>query len=108
MVPGRIVSQRLRFPKGSTSASLGARVGKDAHREYVLRARRGQRMHVALESESPDISFRIFLRDGDISGKRRVWNGTLPRYGDYHVLVYLKSDAAGKREQPFSLTIGIE
>ena len=108
LVPGTVKSHRVLFPKGSTSAALGAQVGKGTHQEYVLRARRGQRMSVTLQSENADIAFRVFLRDGDISGKRRSWNGTLPRYGDYHVLVYQRPDAAAKGTVPFTLTIGIE
>lgn len=108
MVPGTFTSQRLRFPKGSTSASVRSAVGKGRHAEYVLHAREGQTMNVALQSDDSDLSFRIFLRNGDISGKRRSWSGMLPRTGDYHVLVYQRSDAAGGKDVPFTLTVGIE
>ena len=108
MVPGNLTSQRLRFPKGSTNASVRSAVAKGKHLEYVLHAREGQTMNVSLQSDNSDLSFRIFLRNGDISGKRRAWSGTLPRTGDYHVLVYLRSDAQGGKDLPFTLTVGIE
>jgi hypothetical protein len=83
-------------------------VAKGHHAEYVLHAREGQTMNVTLQSDNSDLSFRIFLRNGDISGKRRAWSGTLPRTGDYHVLVYQRPDAPGGKDVPFTLTVGIE
>ena len=104
MLPGSVRSARVQFQKGSNGVTLTAQAGKGAHQEYVLRARRGQGMNVTLDSENPDVYFRIFLNDGDISGERRSWSGTLPRYGDYHVVVYVKgAQAAG-----FTITIGIQ
>lgn len=65
-------------------------------------------MTVAMQAENSDMAFRIFLRDGDISGKRRVWEGRLPRSGDYHLLVYLPTKPASTGEQAFTLTVGIQ
>jgi hypothetical protein len=108
MIPGELRSYRLLFPKGSTSAGVDAAVRKGQHIEYVLRARREQRMEVTLGTEHPDVYFRVFLRDGDISGQRRSWTGTIPRYGDYHVVVYVRGGAAANGEFPYNLTVSIQ
>lgn len=108
MIPGKLNSRRLRFQPGSRSASLEAQVIKGQHQEYVLRARREQQMSVSLDSRNPDIFFRVFLRNGDISGQRRIWTGVLPRYGDYHVVVYLRPDVTVSGSIPFALTISIK
>jgi hypothetical protein len=108
MLPGTLNIHRMRFQKGSTSASYSTEVSKGKHEEYVLRARRDQRMGISLQCENSDVYFRVFLRDGDISGQRRSWNGTLPRYGDYHVVVYLKNGSRSTGEVPCTLTVSIE
>jgi len=108
MIPGELRSHRLLFRKGSTSAAVNAVVRKGQNVEYVLRARREQRMEVKLGTDNPDVYFRVFLRDGDISGQRRSWTGTIPRYGDYHVVVYVRGGAAVKGELPYNLTVSIQ
>jgi hypothetical protein len=106
MIPGPLNSSRVRFQKGSTGITLSASLEKGRHNEYVLRARRGQTMQVTLDTEQPDAAFRVFLDNSDISGERRSWTGTLPRYADYHVVVYLKQQAAAQTAG-YTITIGI-
>jgi len=106
IIPGTINSNRVRFQKGSTGVTLSARVQDGRHEEYVLRARRGQTMSVTLSSEVSDVFFRVFLDDGDISGERRSWSGSLPRYGDYHVVVYIRRGSAIK-EAGFTISVSI-
>ncbi|MBE0642583.1 MAG: hypothetical protein IH600_00715 [Bacteroidetes bacterium] len=108
ILPGALITHRIRFQKGSTSASLSTRLKKGTNEEYVLRARRNQRMSVTVQSPNADVYFRVFLRDGDISGQRRAWSGSLPRYGDYHVVVYLRGGAVVNGDVPCTLTISIE
>ena len=108
MLPGKLSSHRIRFQEGHTGATLSASVRKGSHNEYVLRARRGQRMSATLQSDSPDVFFRVFLNDGDISGRRRSWSGTLPRTADYHIVVYIRLDAAGGTRAAYTISMGIE
>jgi hypothetical protein len=106
MIPGPLNSSRVRFQKGSTGITLSARLEKGRHNEYVLRARRGQTMSITLDSEQTEVAFRVFLDDNDISGERRSWSGALPRYGDYHVVVYIRQTSA-LTAAGYTITIGI-
>jgi hypothetical protein len=106
MIPGPLNSSRVRFQKGSTGITLSASLEKGRHNEYVLRARRGQTMQVTLDAEQPDVAFRIFMDNSDISGERRSWTGTLPRHADYHVVVYLKQQS-GVQSTGYTVTISI-
>ncbi len=108
MLPGELSSHRIRFQKGNTGATLSASVKKGRHMEYVLRARRGQNMSVSLQTSDPNTYFRVFLNDGDISGQRRNWSGTLPRYEDYHIVVYLRSDAPRNAEGAYTITMSVK
>ncbi|MCB2203373.1 hypothetical protein KQI65_01385 [bacterium] len=108
MLPGTLSSHRIRFQKGNTGASLSAGVSKGKHKEYVLRANRGQKMTVTLQSDDPQVFFRVFLHDGDISGQRRAWSGTLPRYDDYHIVVYRRSDAKGSGSAAYTISMGVK
>ncbi len=107
MIPGPLNSSRVRFQDGSTGVTLSASLQKGRHNEYVLRARRGQSMSVTLDTESADVSFRVFLDNSDISGERRSWTGNLPRYGDYHVVVYIHPKSA-TQSAGCTVTIGIQ
>jgi len=108
MLPGTLSSHRIRFQKGSTGATLSASVRKGKHKEYVLRARRGQKMTVSLQTDDPNVYFRVFLDDGDISGQRRAWTGSLPRYDDYHIVVYRRSDARGDAAGAYTVSMSIQ
>jgi hypothetical protein len=108
MLPGTLSSHRIRFQKGSTGATLSASVRKGHHKEYVLRARRGQHMSVTLQTSHPDVHFRVFLNDGDISGQRRNWGGALPRSEDYHIVVYVRQDSRSTDEGAYTITMGIQ
>jgi hypothetical protein len=107
MLPGTLSSHRIRFQKGNTGATLSASVRKGQHKEYVLRAKRGQKMSVSLQSNDANVVFRVFLNDGDISGQRRAWSGSLPRYDDYHVVVYRKRDAPGDAAAAYTISMSI-
>ena len=107
MLPGSLTSSRVQFKKGSTGVTVSAQLEKGRHSEYVLRARRGQSMSVNLDTEQPDVHFRVFLDNSDISGERRSWTGSLPRYADYHIVVYLHSKAT-VQSSGFTVTIGIQ
>jgi hypothetical protein len=106
MIPGPLNSSRVRFQKGSTGVTLSASLEKGRHNEYVLRARRGQTMQVTLDTEQQDVAFRVFLDNSDISGERRNWSGKLPRYGDYHIVVYLNQSSSAQ-SAGYTVTIGI-
>ncbi|MBN1446569.1 MAG: hypothetical protein JXA28_01460 [Bacteroidetes bacterium] len=108
MLPGTLSSHRIRFQKGSSGATLSASVRKGHHKEYVLRARQGQRMSVTLQTTHPDVHFRVFLNDGDISGQRRSWSGSLPRSEDYHIVVYVRQDSRSTDEAVYTITMGIQ
>jgi len=108
MLPGKLSSHRIRFQKGYTGATLSASVRTRSHKEYVLRAQRGQRMSATLSTDSPDVFFRVFLDDGDISGRRRNWSGTLPRTADYHIVVYVRLDAKRGTEAGYTISMSIE
>ena len=107
MIPGPLSSSRVRFQKGSTGVTVSAQLGRGRHNEYVLRARRSQSMSVNLDSDQSDAHFRVFLDNSDISGERRSWTGTLPRYADYHIVVYIHPKSAAQ-SAGYTVTIGIQ
>jgi hypothetical protein len=99
--------QRVRFPRGHNSAALWGQVSQRRAILYVVAAKAGQSMTVALDG---DAKTRFDLsgpknKDGQtMANGVTEWSDTLPDTGDYRILVFTDSRVAS----PFTLKITIE
>ena len=108
-----IVTKRVQFARGASSATLKSALKGDAIHDYVLGAKAGQTMRVALKTGSTSAYFNVLppgsedaLFMGSTSGNQ--WSGTLPADGDYRVRVYLMRNAGRRNETAtYTLSVGI-
>jgi hypothetical protein len=89
-IPSGVFTERVRFRKGTSSTTITGRVTGFEVRDYMLRALKGQTMGVSLQSK--DAVFAVHFNGKNISGESKNWSGKLPRYGDYHVRVFLPGE----------------
>lgn len=108
------VRQPLRFAKGATSATVAGTLRGDRTIDYVVEARAGQTMRVALRTRHTSTYFNVLppgsaeeaIHVGSIDGNR--WEGRLTRDGAYTVRVYMMRSAARRNERaPYTLTVAI-
>lgn len=84
------IPARITFKPGTTGASLDGRVSAQGQVEYTLRALKGQRMTVSLQSPRNDVLLEIYgLEDGQPLVRVPVgatnWSGILPMTQDYSI-----------------------
>jgi hypothetical protein len=101
--PAWAKSTRVRFPKGRTTAILkGTTTGGPSESGgmdpvgYLLRASKGQEMILHLTSAKKNAVFRVYAPGYDlVEGAQEVkdWDGTLPKTGDYEIIVYPQDEA---------------
>src|SRR6266516_7402540 len=88
---------RVKFPPGRTTVVLKGRTtggpsesgGMDPV-SYILRARKGQTMTLHLTSAKKNAVFGLYAPGMDlVEGAQTVadWSGTLPKNGDYEIIV---------------------
>lgn len=86
-------TQRVRFPRGRTTAVLKGAVVRGTQDQYILGARGGQTMIVHITSRENNAVFVILGPDGTaLDGAEegtdaRDWTGGLPLSGDYSIWV---------------------
>lgn len=86
-------TQRVRFPRGRTTAVLKGAVVRGTQDQYILGARGGQTMIVHITSRENNAVFAILgpnatALDGAEEGTdARDWTGRLPLSGDYSIWV---------------------
>lgn len=101
-------TQRISFAPGSTSATVSGSVRGYQTRDYVLNARRNQRMMVNLQSNSSFMQIAIINPQGNTMHVGTNWTGVLPSNGDYRVRVGLvRAEAQRDGAGGFRLTVGI-
>ena len=90
----------IRFPRGSTSARVQGRVGRNVRDQYLIRARRGQLMSVSLQSPDPRMGFDVYATTGlealpvtAADELQTAWAGKLPAGDEYYINV--RSTGAG-------------
>lgn len=108
-----IRTERVSFSAGASSATMKGAIQGDEVVDYVLGAKAGQRMSVAMKTSNassyfnvlpPDSEAAIFI--GSTSGSE--WSAPLPADGDYRVRVYLMRNAARRGEKAdYTLSISI-
>lgn len=87
--------QRVRFLKGSSSATLAG--STNGGEQYILGARAGQTISLDLESEDATASATVSLSTGAVLGTAKPgarWSRTLPATTDYVVAITSTAPAA--------------
>jgi hypothetical protein len=108
-----IERRTVQFAKGATSATLKGTLTGDQTIDYVLRAKAGQTLRVALDTRSPSLYFNLLPPDSESalhigSTAGNTWTGPLPTDGEYRVRTYLMRSAARRGEHgSFTLTLEI-
>jgi hypothetical protein len=108
---GSIASERIHFDKGVNSTTFTAPLG-EGH-DYVLGAKAGQNLTVALQGPS-GVYFNVVppssqdaLVNTAITGDAQ-WTGDLKQDGDYTVRVYQMRSAARQGKNPiFTITLAV-
>jgi hypothetical protein len=107
-------SERVRFAKGASSKAIHGSIRGYAGVNYIIGARAGQRMTVALNSSNTFNYFNVRAPGHDDAAlydetSGDPYSGTLPETGDYRIQVYLMRNAARRGESAdYILTISIE
>ncbi|ESQ14383.1 MAG: DNA breaking-rejoining protein [Thiohalocapsa sp. PB-PSB1] len=99
-----IRTERVRFHKGASSATVEGRIRGYESVDYLLGAREGQLMNVSMATDNRSNYFNVIAPGktneamfiGSISGNQ--FEGTLPASGDYKIRVYLMRNAARRDE----------
>lgn len=89
---------RVRFKRGSSSATVSGTLGAGVTRGYVLGARRGQILTATLSSGNGQVDFT----QGNLHDTQ--YSATVERNGD----VYISIDNHGRRATNYTLTISIQ
>ena len=109
-----IESRPLQFARGATSATVKGALKGNQIVDYILRAKAGQTLAVALKTSNGANYFNVLppgstgaaIFIGSIGGND--WTGPLPADGEYRVRVYLMRSAARRHERAdYTLTVGI-
>ena len=88
------VKQKIRFARGSSSATVRGTVVRGDRDRYYLAAKKGQTMSVKITSEEDNAVFQVYLPgeeealsgagDGDDA---KDWSGELPSDAEYVIVV---------------------
>lgn len=97
-------TERVRFERGATSATVEGTIKGYELVDYVLNARTGQNANISLATRHGATYFNIIppgetdvaIFNGSINGNQ--YEGTLPASGDYTVRVYMMRSAARRNE----------
>jgi hypothetical protein len=87
------ITKRVRFARGSTSATVKNSVVRGTRDRYLIGAQAGQKMTVSITSVERNAAFAIYAPSHDtLEGagedrEVRSWSGNLPESGDYLIEV---------------------
>lgn len=104
-------TERVAFPKDRPSATIKGTIKAEATVDYVVAAKAGQTMTIALTTSNAANHFnvtapgtRTAMFDGSILGNE--FSAKLPLSGDYSVQIYLSPDAVRRKASAnYTLTI---
>jgi hypothetical protein len=107
---GKAEPNRIEFRRGTTSTTINGVVRGDEQAEYVLSAKKGQRLIIKLASVPAKSSvFQLLGEDNDTLGLEYDANfdysGVLPKTGDYFITVKRPTEAKGTSRYRLSITI---
>jgi hypothetical protein len=107
---GKAEPLRIEFKRGTTSTTLSGVVHGDEEAEYVLAAKKGQRLIIKLTSTPVKSSvFQLLGEDNDTLGLEYDANfdysGVLPKTGDYFISVKRPTSAKGTSRYKLTVTV---
>jgi len=107
---GKAEPNRIEFKRGTTSTIISGTVRGDEEAEYVLAAKKGQRLIIKLTSfPTRSSSFEILAPDNDAPRfeYHAIYNysGTLPRTGDYLIIVSQPPESRGTSRHKLTVSI---
>jgi hypothetical protein len=107
---GKAEPNRIEFKRGTTSAVINGMVRGDEEAEYVLAAKKGQKLIIKLTSVPVKSSvFQLLGEDNDTLGLEYDANfdysGTLPKTGDYFINVKRPTEAKGTSRYRLTVTV---
>lgn len=108
-----IRKEQIQFKKGAVTATIKGKIKGRETVDYLLGAKAGQTMQVALQTNNGANYFNVLPPGSDAaiaigSSLGNKWTGTLPVDGEYTVRVYLMRSAARRNEAAsYTLTVGI-
>ena len=107
---GKAEPNRIEFKRGTTSTIISGSVRGDEEAEYVLGAKKGQRLIIKLTSVPAKSSvFQLLGEDNDTLGLEYDANfdysGVLPKTGDYFITVARPTKAKGTSRYKLVVTV---
>ena len=107
---GKAEPLRIEFRRGTSSTTVSGVVRGDEQAEYVLSAKKGQRLIIKLTSVPVKSSvFQLLGEDNDTLGLENDANvdysGVLPKTGDYFINVKRPTEAKGTSRYRMTITI---
>jgi hypothetical protein len=107
---GKAEPNRIEFKRGTTSTTISGTVRGDEQAEYVLGARKGQRLVIKLTSVPEKSSvLQLLGPDNDTLGleydANYDYSGTLPKTGDYFITVARPGESKGTSR--YKLTVSV-
>ena len=107
---GKAEPNRIEFKRGTTSTIVNGTVRGDEGAEYVLAAKKGQRLIIKLTSVRVKSSvFQLLGPDNDTLGleydANYDYSGVLPKTGDYFISVRRPTEAKGSSRYKLAITV---
>ena len=107
---GKAEPNRIQFKRGTTSTVVTGTVRGDEEAEYVLAAKKGQRLIIKLTSvPTRSSTFELLGPDNNTPGFEQHsgynYQGTLPKTGDYFLAVSQPTEARGKSRYKLRVTV---
>jgi hypothetical protein len=107
---GKAKPKRIEFKRGTTSTTISGTVRDEEEAEYVLAAKKGQRLIIKLTSVLVKSSvFQLLGEDNDTLGLEHDANfdysGVLPKTGDYFINVSRPTQSKGTSRCRLTITV---
>jgi hypothetical protein len=108
---GKAEPNRIEFKRGTTRTTISGTVRGDEQAEYVLGAKKGQRLIIKLTSVPVKSSvFQLLGPENDTLGleldSNWDYSGTLPKTGDYFITVARPTESKGTSR--YKMTVSIQ
>ena len=82
------VQQRIQFKKGTNSAEIKGGVARGTVNTYLIKAKKGQRMKIDIQSLEKNAVFSIIdPKTKTIVKESKNWSGELSHTGDYKIAI---------------------
>jgi hypothetical protein len=107
---GKAEPNRIEFKRGTTSTTISGTVRGDEQAEYLLAAKKGQRLTIKLTSVPAKSSvFQLLGPDNDTLGlefdANYDYSGVLPKTGDYFITVARPGQSKGTSKYKLTVTV---